>query len=42
MWEKEEKNIKQIKRFSDEYFALVKANTTTENSLLAEQGEGEE
>jgi len=40
--EKDDAKIKKIKRFSEEYFALVKANTANENALLAEQGEGEE
>jgi Ca-activated chloride channel family protein len=39
--EKEKDKIKTIKRFSDEYFALVKANTPTENAVLAQQTEGD-
>ena len=34
--------IKEIKRFSDDYFALVRANTSDENAILAAQQEGEE
>jgi Ca-activated chloride channel family protein len=34
--------IQVIKRFSDEYFALVRANTQDENAILAAQQEGEE
>ena len=40
--EKDQAKIKDIKRFSDEYFALVKANTSDENAILATQQEGEE
>lgn len=40
--EKDEAKIKKIKRFSEEYFKLVKANTTSENAILAQQAEGEE
>jgi len=40
--EKDTAKIKEIKRFSDEYFTLVKANTTDENAILAAQQEGEE
>jgi hypothetical protein len=40
--EKDKAKIKEIKRFSDEYFALVKANTQDENAILAAQQEGEE
>ena len=40
--EKDQAKIKKIKRFSDEYFALVKANSTDENAVLATQREGEE
>ena len=40
--EKDQAKIKEIKRFSDEYFALVKANTADENAILATQQEGEE
>ncbi len=39
--EKNKDKIKEIKRFSKEYFALVKKNTNSENSLLAQQGEKE-
>jgi Ca-activated chloride channel family protein len=38
----EDANIKKIKRFSDEYFQLVKANTPAENAILAQQADGEE
>jgi Ca-activated chloride channel family protein len=34
--------IQEVKRFSDEYFALVGANTPDENVILAAQQEGEE
>jgi Ca-activated chloride channel family protein len=34
--------IKEIKRFSDAYFDLVKANTPDENAILAAQQAGEE
>ena len=40
--EKDQAKIKEIKRFSDGYFALVKANTADENAILATQQEGEE
>ena len=39
---KDEKQIQKIKRFSDDYFALVKANSSAENAVLARQQEGEE
>jgi hypothetical protein len=34
--------VTTIKRFSDEYFQLVKDNTQDENAILAAQQEGEE
>ena len=40
--EKDAAKIKELKRFSDEYFALVSANTKDENAILASQQEGEE
>lgn len=40
--EKDQAKIKKVKRFSDEYFALVKANTADENAVLATQQDGEE
>jgi Ca-activated chloride channel family protein len=40
--ETDKAKIQEIKRFSDEYFALVRANTTDENAILAAQQEGEE
>jgi Ca-activated chloride channel family protein len=40
--EKDAAKIKRVKRFSDEYFELVKANTPDENAVLASQQEGEE
>lgn len=40
--EKDKAKIKEIARFSDEYFQLVKENSTSENSLLARQQEGDE
>ncbi|MCC6665205.1 MAG: hypothetical protein IT375_15750, partial [Polyangiaceae bacterium] len=39
---KDKSQVQEIKRFSDEYFALVKANTPDENAILAAQQEGEE
>jgi hypothetical protein len=40
--EKDSAKIQQIKRFSDDYFALVRANTPDENAILAAQQDGEE
>jgi Ca-activated chloride channel family protein len=40
--EKDTVKIQEIKRFSDDYFALVRANTQDENAVLATQQEGEE
>ena len=40
--DKDDAKIKRVKRFSDEYFDLVKANNTSENALLARQQEGDE
>jgi Ca-activated chloride channel family protein len=40
--EKDAAKIQRIKRFSDEYFTLVRENTTEENAVLATQQEGEE
>ncbi|WP_254512102.1 VIT domain-containing protein [Anatilimnocola floriformis] len=40
--EKDQAKIKKVKRFSDDYFTLVKANTADENAVLANQREGEE
>ncbi len=40
--EKDEAKIKRIKRFSEEYFEIVRANTQEENAVLATQQEGEE
>ena len=40
--EKDEAKIKRVKRFSDEYFDIVRANTSDENAVLAAQQEGEE
>jgi Ca-activated chloride channel family protein len=39
---KDEAKINRVKRFSDEYFQLVRANTADENAMLAAQQEGEE
>lgn len=39
---KDNAKIQEVKRFSDEYFALVRANTHDENAVLAAQQEGEE
>lgn len=40
--EQDTAKIQVIKRFSDEYFALVRANTQDENAILAAQQDGEE
>jgi Ca-activated chloride channel family protein len=40
--EKDASKVKEVKRFSDDYFALVRANTADENAVLATQQEGEE
>jgi Ca-activated chloride channel family protein len=40
--EKDKSKVQEVKRFSDEYFALVRANTPDENAVLAAQQEGEE
>ncbi|MBC7854012.1 MAG: VWA domain-containing protein [Pirellulaceae bacterium] len=40
--DKDDAKIKRVKRFTDEYFALVKANNSSENALLARQQEGDE
>ena len=40
--EKDKSKIQQVKRFSDEYFALIRANTADENAILAAQQDGEE
>jgi Ca-activated chloride channel family protein len=40
--EKDADKIETIERFSDEYFKLIKANTATENAVLARQQVGEE
>jgi hypothetical protein len=40
--EKDTAKIQRIKRFSDEYFTLVRENSTEENAVLASQQEGEE
>lgn len=40
--EKDQSKIQEVKRFSDEYFALVTANTPDENAILAAQQDGEE
>ena len=39
--EKDSAKIQKVKRFSDEYFALVKTNNQAENSVLAQQAAGE-
>ncbi|MCA9203835.1 MAG: VWA domain-containing protein [Planctomycetales bacterium] len=39
--EKDKAKIKTIKRFSDDYFKLIAANTASENSVLARQQAGE-
>jgi Ca-activated chloride channel family protein len=39
---KDAAKIKRLKRFSDEYFTLVRENTADENAILAAQQEGEE
>ena len=40
--EKDKEKIKEIDRFSDEYFVLVKDNTNEENLVLANQAAGDE
>jgi len=40
--EKDKNKIKKIKRFGDEYFELVSANTKAENEILARQESGEQ
>ena len=40
--EKDKDKIRRIKRFSEEYFRLVRANTTPENQILSSQAEGEQ
>jgi Ca-activated chloride channel family protein len=40
--DKDAAKIKRVKRFSDEYFDIVRANTADENAVLAAQQEGEE
>ncbi len=40
-FEKDDAKLKKVKRFSDEYFALVKDNSADENAILAQQDEGE-
>jgi Ca-activated chloride channel homolog len=40
--DKDDAKIKRVKRFSDEYFEIVRANTSDENAVLASQQEGEE
>ena len=40
--EKDKSKIQEIKRFSEEYFKLVRANRRDENEILASQREGEE
>ena len=40
--EKDADKIKRVKRFSDDYFELVRDNSADENAVLAAQQEGEE
>lgn len=40
--EKQQDQIKKIKRFSDEYFALIRENTAAENAVLSRQQDGEQ
>ncbi|MCI0357331.1 MAG: VWA domain-containing protein [Planctomycetaceae bacterium] len=40
--DKDTDKIKRVKRFSDDYFILVRDNTADENAVLAAQQEGEE
>jgi Ca-activated chloride channel family protein len=40
--DKKDAKVTTVSRFSDEYFALVRANTKDENAILASQQEGEE
>jgi Ca-activated chloride channel homolog len=39
---KDAAKIKRVKRFSDDYFALVRDNSADENAIFATQQEGEE
>ena len=40
--DKDRSQVKEVKRFSEAYFALVEANSVDENAILAAQQEGEE
>jgi len=40
--EKDKDKVVQIKRFTDEYFALARANTTEQNQVMATQKSGEQ
>jgi len=40
--EKDKDKVVQIKRFSDEYFNLVRANTSDQNAVMASQKSGEQ
>ncbi len=40
--EKDKDQIKTVKRYTDEYFKLVRANTKEENEILARQRDGEQ
>ena len=40
--EKDSAKIKRVKRFTDEYFEITRANTADENAVLAAQQDGEE
>jgi hypothetical protein len=40
--EKDKDKVVQIKRFSDEYFNLARANTSDQNAVMASQKSGEQ
>ena len=40
--EKDKARIETIERYSEAYFALVKANSVTENQILSQQRDGEQ
>ncbi len=40
--EKDKDQVVQVKRFSEEYFALARANTTEQNQIMASQKAGEQ
>ena len=40
--EKDKANIEIVDRFSESYFALIGANSATENQIISQQRDGEE